>query len=151
LIQGQLVVILIDSGSSNSFLNTQLAPQLAGISEIASPTKVQVDNGQVIQCQSELQQACWEIQGVKFISNFKHVPLPYYDVILGVDWLQTYNSMQIDWLNKWMVINFDGTSIQLQGIHPTLPAFSLVELLLVSEAASTYASPSLPAPIQQLL
>jgi hypothetical protein len=77
--------------------------------------------------------------------------LPYYDVILGVDWLQTYNPMQIDWLNKWMVINFDGTSIQLQGIHPTLPAFSLVELLLVSEAASTYASPSLPAPIQQLL
>jgi hypothetical protein len=31
-----------------------LAPQLAGISEIASPTKVKVNNGQVIQCQSEL-------------------------------------------------------------------------------------------------
>jgi hypothetical protein len=55
--------------------------------------------------------------------------------------------MQVDWFNKWMVINFDGTTVQLQGIHPTLPAFSLVELLLVSEVDSIDASPSLPIPI----
>jgi hypothetical protein len=59
--------------------------------------------------------------------------------------------MQIDWLNKWMVINFNGTSCQLQGIHPSLPAFSLVELLLVSEFDSKDASPSVLAPIQCLL
>jgi hypothetical protein len=68
-------------------------------------------------------------------------------VILGVDWLQSYNHMQVDWFNKWMVINFNGTIVQLQGIHPTLPAFSLVELLLVSEVDSIDASPSLPIPI----
>jgi hypothetical protein len=55
--------------------------------------------------------------------------------------------MQVDWFNKWMVINFNGTIVQLQGIHPTLPAFSLVELLLVSEVDSIDASPSLPIPI----
>jgi hypothetical protein len=68
-------------------------------------------------------------------------------VILGVDWLQSYTHMQVDWFNKWMVINFDGTTVQLQGIHPALPAFSLVELLLVSEVDSIDASPSLPIPI----
>jgi hypothetical protein len=54
LIQGQLVVILVDSGSSNLFLNTKLVPDLAGVSKVASPIKVQVANGHVIQCQSEL-------------------------------------------------------------------------------------------------
>lgn len=105
-IQGQVIVILINSGSSNSFLNTKLAPQLTGVSKVASPIKVQVANGQLIQCQSELHQACWEIQRVKFISDFKLLPLPYYDVILGVDWLQTY-PMQIDWLNKWFGLSTD--------------------------------------------
>jgi hypothetical protein len=109
LIQGQLVVFLIDSGSSNSLLNTKLAPQLAGVSKVASPINIQMANGQVIQCQSKLHQANWEIQGVKFIYDFKVLSLSYYDVILGVDWQQTYNPMQIDWLNKWMVINFHGT------------------------------------------
>jgi hypothetical protein len=111
LIQGQLIVILIDSSSSNSFLNTSLAPQLVGISKVANPISVQVVNGQVIQCQSELHQTSWEIQGVKFISDLKILSLPYYDMILEVDWMQTYSPMQIDWLNKWMVINFHGTNI----------------------------------------
>jgi hypothetical protein len=48
LIQGQLAVILVDSGSSNLFLNTKLVPDLAGISKVASPIKVQVANGHVI-------------------------------------------------------------------------------------------------------
>jgi hypothetical protein len=47
-IQGQVIVILVDSGSSNSFLNTSLAPQLLGISAIAKPISVHVANGQVI-------------------------------------------------------------------------------------------------------
>jgi hypothetical protein len=57
LIRGQLIVILIDFGSSNSFLKTKSAPQLAGISKVASPINVQVANGQIIQCQFELHQA----------------------------------------------------------------------------------------------
>lgn len=47
-IQGQEVVILIDSGSSNSFVNAKLAPMLLGISQLSNPVKVQVANGQVL-------------------------------------------------------------------------------------------------------
>jgi predicted aspartyl protease len=53
-IQAQVIVILVDSGSSNSFLNTSLAPRLLGISAVAKPINVSVANGQVIQCQSEI-------------------------------------------------------------------------------------------------
>jgi hypothetical protein len=49
-IQGQEVVILNDSSSSNSFVNAKLAPMLLGISQLSNPIKVQVANGQVLQC-----------------------------------------------------------------------------------------------------
>jgi hypothetical protein len=128
-----------------------LAPRLLGISAVAKPISVSVANGQVIQCQSEINQAHWKIQGVEFISNLKLLPLPYYDMILGVDWLQAYSPMRIDWLNKWMVINFHGSNIQLQGFQPSLPAFPLIELLLISDMQSDGADTQLPVPIQTLL
>jgi hypothetical protein len=50
--------------------------------------------------------------------------------------------MRIDWLNKWMTINFHGSNIQLQGLQPSLPAFSLIELLLISDMQPDGAEPS---------
>jgi hypothetical protein len=60
-IQGNEVIILVDSGSSNSFINSRLASVLVGISQLSSPVKVQVANGQIIQCVSEFQSATWSI------------------------------------------------------------------------------------------
>jgi hypothetical protein len=44
-IQGHEVVILIDSGSSNSFMNEKLAPILMDISQLSRPVRVHVANG----------------------------------------------------------------------------------------------------------
>jgi hypothetical protein len=60
-IQGNEVIVLVDSGSSNSFINSRLASVLVGISQLSSPVKVQVANGQIIQCVSEFQSATWSI------------------------------------------------------------------------------------------
>jgi hypothetical protein len=45
-----------------------------------------VANGQVLQCSTELRQASWSIQEVVFVDDLKLLPLPYYDMILGIDW-----------------------------------------------------------------
>jgi hypothetical protein len=34
---------------------------------------------------TELKQAKWIVQHIEFTSDFKLLPLPYYDVILGID------------------------------------------------------------------
>jgi uncharacterized protein len=39
------ILILIDSGSSHSFISAQVAAQLQGVSVSASPIQVQVANG----------------------------------------------------------------------------------------------------------
>jgi hypothetical protein len=112
-IQGHEVHILVDSGSSNSFINDKFSSVLSLMSQLSHPIKVQVANDQVLSCAAELSQASWSIQGINFVSNLKILPLPFYDLIVGMDWLESNNPMMVDWLNKWIVINHDGVSVQL--------------------------------------
>jgi hypothetical protein len=64
--------------------------------------------------------------------------------------------MKIDWLNKWVILNYADTAVQLHGMQPSLPEFSLVELVLISDESdlldhSCLAQVSLPEPIHDLL
>jgi hypothetical protein len=62
-IQGHEVLILVDSGSSHSFLNVKWASSVSGLSSLPKPLSVQVAYGQVVHCGTELPQAVWSIQG----------------------------------------------------------------------------------------
>jgi hypothetical protein len=79
------------------------------------------------------------------------LPLPYYDVILGIAWLQSHNPMKVDWLSKWMIVNVNGLAEQLHGVQPSLPEFSLVEVLLISNTNTSLPNPMIPSRIQSLL
>jgi hypothetical protein len=115
-------------------VNATLAADLSEVSALQKPLSVQVANGQVMQCNSE----CWQVELVipdmEFQADRKVLPLPYYDVILGIDWLEHYSPMKIDWLNKWTVVDINGRLVQLQRVQPSLLAFSVVEVLLISSS-----------------
>jgi hypothetical protein len=51
------------------------------------------------------------VQDIGFQATMKVLPLPYNDVILGIDWLELYSPMTIDWLNKWMVVDINGFNL----------------------------------------
>jgi hypothetical protein len=125
-IQGNSVVVLIDSGSSYSFISAKLAPSLLGISTMPHLVLVQVANGQILQSYSVLEQARWEIQGCQFMSSLKVIPLPYYDMIIGIDWLEAYSPMKVNWRQKWMIIYHFGNSVQLMELQSSLPDCSFV-------------------------
>jgi hypothetical protein len=50
---------------------------------------------------------------------------------------EAHNPMKIDWLNKWMLINCSGSSVQLYGVQATLPELFVVEVLLINEVEAT--------------
>jgi hypothetical protein len=62
-LQGQIqqhnLLVLIDSGSSHTFLNDSLQPLLSGVQELTTPITVQVTNGQVITCSHHLPTTQW--------------------------------------------------------------------------------------------
>jgi hypothetical protein len=70
-----------------------------------------------------------------FHSNLKALPLPYYDMIIGIDWLEAHNPMNVDWLHKWMIIDYNGAYVQLLGVKSTLPECSLLEIVLVDQTS----------------
>ena len=72
----QPVLILLDSGSSTSFISTQLVSQLSLVPSQCAPFSVRVDNGAIMQCSTMVSGAVWNIQQYQFTHDFKVLPLP---------------------------------------------------------------------------
>jgi hypothetical protein len=51
----------------------------------------------------------------------KVIALGGYDIILGMDWLEFYSPMQVDWVKKFIQFKHLGETIRLQGITKELP------------------------------
>jgi hypothetical protein len=114
-IQGRPVKILLDSGSSNTFISTSLASQLQGNSVCQQPLKVTVANGSHMLCQKEFKQLLWSIQQCSFVSEVKVLPLSQYDLIVGMDWLMKHNPMEIDWKYKRILVTYDSEHVFSKG------------------------------------
>jgi len=109
-IQGQEVLILIDSGSSNTFVSAAVDEKLSGLSQLSQPLGVLVANGSKMQCDLQLLGGQWSVQGCQFTTDMKVIPLSHYDLIVGMDWLESFSPMKIHWKHKWMYIPFQGAS-----------------------------------------
>jgi hypothetical protein len=55
-IQGHTVVLLIDYGSSHSFINSCMTGVLFGWGKVPDPIRVRVSNGQIISCHLEIKE-----------------------------------------------------------------------------------------------
>lgn len=82
-IQGQDILILIDSGSSHSFISSTVDEKLLDICPLSSPVSVQVADGGSILCSQEIPLVEWIVQGYTFHSRLKVIPLGSYDLIIG--------------------------------------------------------------------
>lgn len=116
-IQGTEVLMLIDSGSSHSFLDTQVAHKFQGVQPLQKVLSVKVANGGIMLCSQLILHCAWWVQGVGFHTDFKLLSLGVYDVILGMDWLVTLGTMNIDWAAKWMEYQLGNKTIRIQGIQ----------------------------------
>jgi hypothetical protein len=148
LIQGRQISILVDSGSTNSFLDTQVASALTGVQHLSIPSSVTVANGGSVSCVAQIPYAEWSIQGYTFHSTLKLIPIGTYDMILGMDWLQAFSPMKVHWVQKWIQIQYGPNSIVLQGVLPEAADCALVQVFHVDD---TELVPPLPVEVQQLL
>jgi hypothetical protein len=122
LVKNQTLVILLDSGSSHTFLNKALAQKLQLAISPTAPMAVKVANGASLSCSLEVRQFEWWIQGHAFQLDAKLLEIGAYDLVLGMDWLERFRPMMCDWLEKWIEFQYNGKLIRLQGIKPSSPA-----------------------------
>lgn len=94
-IAGMDILALLDSGSSHSFISTVVAQSIQGITTTAKTLQVQVANGDNLQCSQELVNTTWTISGVSFTLTLIVLQLSTYDLIVGMDWLETHSPMLV--------------------------------------------------------
>jgi hypothetical protein len=151
VIQELEILILLDSGSSHSFLSSWVASQLKGVTAISHPLQVKVANGNLLQASTELRQATWSVQGYQFQSDLKMLDLQNFDMVLGMDWLDMHSLVKIHWTQKWMKIPYFNTQNTLHGIQPGVIDCNLIKLWQLSEEVSTDMEEPYPPVVQHLL
>lgn len=117
LVKDQVVLILVDSGSSHSFINEALCQKLQ-LSTVPHPSyDVKVANGALLTCASHVPHFRWLLQGQTFQFPVKVLALGGYDMVLGMDWLEQHSPIQCDWNLKTISFNHQGSWVTLQGIQ----------------------------------
>jgi hypothetical protein len=163
------VIMLVDSGSSSSFISDRLANSHPNLIPLPTPVQVRVANGQVISCTHELPQCKVQLQGHCFYIDLKVLPLNWYDIILGMDWLSSHSPMHIHWQHKWLTFQSNGKEVVLQGLrsdnsnltHISVPQlfhlqqqeqlWCVLHLQTVNQLDQTPPQDELPVEIQSLI
>lgn len=83
--------------------------------------QVKVANGDVLSCVNFIPQAQWSVDEHQFCTDMRVFPLHHFDIILGMDWLESHSPMKVHWKSKWLAIPHLNSTIMLQGVVPALP------------------------------
>ncbi|XP_073361904.1 uncharacterized protein [Aegilops tauschii subsp. strangulata] len=114
-VQGREVLMLVDSGSTNSFIDRSLAETIQGAQPLLRAYRVRVADGRELICSAVIPNCLWCSQGHNFNTNLKVLTLGAYGAILGMDWLEAHSPMTVDCRAKHLQFFQHGTSVSLHG------------------------------------
>lgn len=118
---GKFLRILIDSGSTNNFLDPHAAKRIKASLTETEPITVSVADGFKVTSTQQCKGCRWTVQGEEFTTDFRILPLGGIDVVLGVQWLRAYNPVTFDFDNLQLTFVKDGKSVVLQGESDHVP------------------------------
>jgi hypothetical protein len=133
IVKNKVMLILVDSGSSHTFVSPSFLQQCGITPTTMSPKQVQLANGDLLVTDKVVHQLQWWIEVHTFQTDMKVLDLGAYDAILGYDWLKQHSPMSCHWEHKTMSFVENGRDIVLQGVRPAqlsleqLPAQQLVK------------------------
>ncbi|KAK1607032.1 hypothetical protein QYE76_030705 [Lolium multiflorum] len=136
LVGNQVLLILVDSGSSNTFINANMVNRLQCSVSPTEPIPVKLANGQFLQCTEMVPELSWWCQGETFTTNMRVLELGAYDAILGMDWLKMHSPMVTDWENHCLAFPYQGKFVKLKGI--AAPAKGTIRELPVEQLVKWY-------------
>jgi hypothetical protein len=120
----QVMMLLLDSGSSHSFVDHSLIDKLRCLVVDIQTLRVKVASGDYMYCNKMVPKMQWMLQGHTFETDMRLLPLGGYDDILGMDWLEKQGLMNVNWEHKWIEFDHQNKKVKLTG----LPSVSSQEL-----------------------
>ncbi|KAK6125713.1 hypothetical protein DH2020_040546 [Rehmannia glutinosa] len=108
--------ILIDSGSTLSFIQEATARRLGCHLEPAKPLLVRVANGQRMVSSYKATSFQWTMQGHLFTYSLRLLDNEGCDLILGGDWLKACTSIELDYENMTFTVTSKGKRVKIQAL-----------------------------------
>ena len=87
MVKNKVMLTLVDSGSTHSFVSTQFLQQVGITPSPTVPTSVKLANGQVLISDYWVPQMSWWCDGFTLQTDMKVLDIGAFDAILGFDWL----------------------------------------------------------------
>lgn len=109
------ILILVDSGSSHNFLDEKLAKELKCSTSSVKPFSVVVANRDKIGGMQKCPNFKWKMQGNSFSSDVLLLPLSEFDLILGVQWLETIKGVTWDYEERNLQFEINGKKVVLSA------------------------------------
>ena len=87
LVGNQVMLLLLDSGSTHSFVSKSFMDRVGASTQEIAPLEVRVANGDRLSCSRQVPELKWWMQGHTFTTPMRELDTGAYDDILGMVWL----------------------------------------------------------------
>ncbi len=114
--KGKNLTILVDTGSTHSFMDYQTARDIKANMVATTPLMVTVANGQKVLSKLQCPGFQWVMQGHNFQNDLRIIRLEGSSIVLGIDWLRSYGKVTIDFSQDSITIRKNGQPLILKGI-----------------------------------
>lgn len=95
-VKGNCINILVDTGSTHSFLDIAAAKKLRCQLEQTAPLMVTVADGGKMRCNSRCSNFQWTMHDKSYTADVRIISLGGCDMIVGVDWLKRLGKVTFD-------------------------------------------------------
>ncbi|GAV81954.1 RVP_2 domain-containing protein [Cephalotus follicularis] len=113
----QLVNVLIDTGSTNNFMDLKIAKRLAYRIEHCEKFEMKVTDDRTLICESKCSNVKLSLQNQELVVDFFMLSLWDYEVLLGIDWLRTLGDVAWNFAKLVMKFMLNGKQVVLKGMH----------------------------------
>ena len=117
--------MLVDSGSTHSFISSDIVTRLKCPTQPITPIQVRVAGGGLLLCNRVIKDFQWLINNHSFSADLRVIDLGGYDAVLGVNWLAPFGDTVCNWKDQTMTIVHNGEAIQLSGVQHSLGSTAL--------------------------
>ncbi|KAF5471876.1 hypothetical protein F2P56_008640 [Juglans regia] len=113
------VEILIDSGSTHSFIDSSIALKTKLRVDTIKGMSVKIANGDMVHSEGYCSNVRTSIQGNQFYPSFYVLSLGGCDIVLGVNWPVTLGPILWDFSKLTMEFTYANTRVCLKGLSPS--------------------------------
>ncbi|RWW51901.1 hypothetical protein BHE74_00041711 [Ensete ventricosum] len=129
LLKQQLITVLIDKSSTNNFLNSKVAAQIALHIEDCSKFDVKVTDDQILNCDQRCPRVKLLLQDQEIIADFFLLPIDDYEAMLGIEWLAMLGDISYNFSKLIMKFYCKGKQVILCGKRKSNVTIVLTQLM----------------------